>query len=107
MNLFLGLKSLMGLTLYDLYCRFSLLLLLLSSSAVDGHSTGVSAISSAIINTYLSYRFGAKIQKLFYLCPNSEENFLKRTHFEVLMPHQSVILPPIYTFMKVLAVQAT
>ena len=27
--------------------------------------------------------------------------------FEVLMPHQSVIMPSIYTLMKVLAVQAT
>ena len=50
---------------------------------------------------------GVKVQKLFYLCSDTEENLPKRTHFEVLMPHQSVIMPPIYTFMKVLAVQAT
>ena len=39
---------------------------------------------------------GAKVQRLFYLCSDTEENLLKRTHFEVLMPHQSVIMPPIY-----------
>ncbi len=42
-----------------------------------------------------------RYKKYCNYAPIPEENFLKRTHFEVLMPHQSVIMPPIYTFMKV------
>ena len=51
--------------------------------------------------------FVAKVRKKIQLFSHLEENLLERTHFEVLMPHQSVIMPLIYTFMKVLAVQAT
>ena len=45
--------------------------------------------------------FVAKVRKKIQLFSHLEENLLERTHFEVLMPHQSVIMPPIYTFMKV------
>ena len=48
-------------------------------------------------------RYEKKIQLFSHL----EENLLERTHFEVLMPHQSVIMPPIYTFMKVLRIKGS
>ena len=36
---------------------------------------------------------GTKVRKKIQLFSHLEENLLERTHFEVLMSHQSVIMP--------------
>ena len=60
-------------------------------------STGVSAISSAIINTYLVKDSVQRYKNYSIYAPIRKKIFLKGhilRSFEVLIPHQSVIMPP-------------
>ena len=55
----------------------------------------LSAVVEYSVQRYKNYFIYAPIQKKIFL-----KGRILRS-FEVLMPHQSVIMPPIYTFMKV------